>query len=77
MAVSDASSVSWLSHTGTDTTFLSKAINYFSHMYQTVDRRKIAEKKAFCHDRVSNPDPTGHESNAIRFEVPGLAFPDK
>ena len=32
MSVGDAHCVSWLSHTSTNTTFLSKATNNFSHM---------------------------------------------
>ena len=31
MVVGDALHVSWLSHTSTNTTFLSKATNFFSH----------------------------------------------
>ena len=48
---------SWLSY-NTDTTFYSKAIDYIFRS----EGRKIPEKKV-CHDRISNSEPPGNESN--------------
>ena len=38
--------VSWLSHTSTNTTFLSKATDYFSHMLQQRWKAKIRQKES-------------------------------
>ena len=56
MAVGDAH-VSWLSHTSTKTTFLSKATDYFSHFASSEVRgentpeRKVASTRDRTHNR--------------------------
>ena len=65
--------VCWLSHTSTNTTFLSKAIDYFSHIcFCRGKRRKYAGKKSRL-DRGLNLQPAGHVSNMLTTEPPGRA----
>ena len=65
MAVGDAC-VSWLSHTSTNTTFLSKATDYFSHA-----SAEVRGKKKSRLNRGSNSQPPGHESDTLTTEPPG------
>ena len=81
MAVGNAYVFSWLSHTSTYPTFLSKATNYFSHMlylflkprttfltcFCRVERRKYTGKKS-CLNRGPNSQPQGHESDTLTTE---------
>ena len=60
--------VSWLSYTSTNTTFLTKATDYFSHML--LQRRKYAGKKV-CLNWGSNSQPPGHEFDTLTTEPPG------
>ena len=61
--------VSWLSHNSTNTTFLSKATDYFSHMLLQKWKMKIHRKKVHLHQR-SNSQPSGHESDTLTIEPP-------
>ena len=61
---------SWLSHTSTDTTFLSKATNYFSHMLLQRWDTKYAGKKSRL-NWASNSQPPGHESDMLNTKPPG------
>ena len=48
--------VSWLSHTSTNTTFLSKATDYFSHMLLLTPERKVASTGDRTHNhKVMSP----------------------
>ena len=64
MAVDDALCVSWLSYTTTNTTFLSKATDDFSHSSAEVRGKKIRL------NRESNSQPPGHESDTLTTEPP-------
>ena len=70
MVISDAL-VSWLSHISTITTLLSKASYYFSHMLLQSERRKCAGQKVRL-NWGSNSQPTGHETDMLITEPPGL-----
>ena len=73
MAVSDAHNVSRLSRTSTNTTFLSKATDYFSDMLLQSERQKYAGKKVRL-NQVSNSHPPGHEFDTLTTEPPGQGF---
>ena len=67
MVISWRTYVSWLSHTSTNTTFLSKPTDYFSCRGE---RRKYAGNKSRL-NRGSNSQPPGHESDTLTTEPPG------
>ena len=54
------------SHTSTNTIFLSKATDYFSHMLLERSEAKIRQKE-------KSPQPLGHESDTLTTEQPGGA----
>ena len=63
--------VSWLSHTSINTTFLSKATDYFFFTcFCRGERRKYAGKKS-CLNRGSNSQPPGHDSDTLTTEPSG------
>ena len=62
--------VSWLSHTGTNTTFLSKATDYFFHMLFRGERQNYAGKKSRL-NRATNSQPPGHQSDTLTTEPSG------
>ena len=68
MAVGDAS-VSWLSHTSTNTTFLSKVTNYFLTCFCRSEWQKYAGNKSPL-NRESNSRPPGQESDTLTTELP-------
>ena len=59
----------WLSNTSTNTTFIPKPPTTFLTCFRG-ERRKCARKKA-RHNRVSNSQPPGHESDTLTTEPPG------
>ena len=67
--------VSWLSHTSTNTTFLSKATDYFLTCFCRGERRKYAGKKSRL-NRGSNSQTPGHESDTLTTEPPGRGRQD-
>ena len=74
MAVSEAHvCVSWLSDTSTSTIFLSKATDYFSHMFLQSWEAKYAGKKVRL-NRGSNSQPPGHRSDTLTSEPPVRAY---
>ena len=69
MAVGDAH-VSWLSHSSTNRTFLSKATDYFSHMLLQRSEEKKRQKEVHL-NRESKLQPSGRESDTLTTEPPG------
>ena len=61
--------VSWLSHTSTNTTFLSKPPTTFLTCFCRGERRKYARKKSRL-NLGSNSQPPGHESDTLTTEPP-------
>ena len=72
MAVGDTR-VSWLFHTSTNTTFLSKATDYFYHMLPQSLDTKYAGKKVRL-NQGSNSQPPGHESDPLITEPAGRGY---
>ena len=62
--------VSWLSHTSTNTTFLSKATDDFSHMLLQRWEAKIRRKENLPQPGL-NSQPPGHEFDTLTTEPPG------
>ena len=62
--------VSWLSHTSTNTSFFPKPPTTFLTYFSKEEGRKYAKKKVHL-NRVSNSQPSGHESDTLTTEPLG------